>query len=155
MKNELGTLDDANIAPSVEGQGKLSRAEEAKRVREEHRKNMARMKAAGKRRVGGFDRSKLNPNFATHAKKGKDTAAGWAFDFDNPDAGQVGGASKGDDDAIMQQVMADSLKESKPAEDSVPSATESKVSEAEAAKKTTANPEEEKREQDEQEKQRR
>jgi len=48
---------------------------------------MTRMKAAAKKRKGGFDRSKLNANFMGNTKKAKDGAAGWAFDFSNPDAG--------------------------------------------------------------------
>lgn len=47
------------------------------------------MKSQGKKkkRVGGFDRSKLNTNFMANSKTGKDKVSGWAFDFDNPDAG--------------------------------------------------------------------
>lgn len=71
------------------------------------------MKKKGKKR-GGFDRSKVNTNFFGNSKANKDNVAGWAFDFDNPDAGQVGSGNKGDDDAIMQQVMADSLKDGQP-----------------------------------------
>ena len=65
------------------------------------------MKAAGKKkRVGGFDRSKLNPNFMGNAKTAKDKVAGWAFDFDNPDAGIAGSGLPVDsamvgDDAAM------------------------------------------------------
>lgn len=44
LKNELGQLDDANIAPAVKGQAAESRATEAKRQREEHRKNLLKMK---------------------------------------------------------------------------------------------------------------
>jgi len=75
----------------VKGQGAESRAEKAKREREEHQKNLKKLKAvtATKKRVGGFDRSKLNANFMANSKKAKDQVAGWAFDFDNPDAGKV------------------------------------------------------------------
>lgn len=86
LKNELGQLDDANIAPDVKGQGAKARAEEAKRQREEHRKNLLAMKKKGKKRAG-FDRSKVNTNFFVNSKTSKDNVAGWAFDFDNPDAG--------------------------------------------------------------------
>ena len=77
---------------------------------------MARMKAAGKKkkRVGGFDRSKLNANFMGNQKTAKDKVNGWAFDFDNPDAGSttsglpVDSAMVGDD-ADMQRVLVESL----------------------------------------------
>jgi hypothetical protein len=36
-----------------------------------------------------FDRSKLNSNFFTNSKTSKDEVKGWAFDFDNPDAGKM------------------------------------------------------------------
>ena len=90
LKNELGQLDDTNLAPDVRGTGAEARAEEKKRQAEEHRKNLLKMKSAGKKakkRVGGFDRSKLNSNFMANSKTAKDKVAGWAFDFDNPDAG--------------------------------------------------------------------
>ena len=45
------------------------------------------MKAAGKKRKGGFDRSKLSANFMANSKTAKDNSSGWAFDFSNPDAG--------------------------------------------------------------------
>ena len=48
---------------------------------------MQRMKAAGKKRKGGFDRSKLSANFMANTKASKDETSGWAFDFSNPDAG--------------------------------------------------------------------
>ena len=79
---------------------------------------MARMKAATKKkkRVGGFDRSKLNPNFMGNQKTSKDKVNGWAFDFDNPDSGSIkmGMPDSGmvGDDADMQRVLAQSLAES-------------------------------------------
>ena len=106
LKNELGELgDDSNIAPAVKGTKAEARAEEARRQREEHKKNLARMKAAGKKkttkaRVGGFDRSKLNPNFMGNTKTAKDKVAGWAFDFDNPDSG-TGGSGLPVDSAMV------------------------------------------------------
>lgn len=60
------------------------------------------------KRAGGFDRSRLNPMFMANAKTKKDDTQGWAFDFDNPEAGNT------EDDAIMKQVMAESLKDSNP-----------------------------------------
>lgn len=48
---------------------------------------MAKIKASKKKRVGGFDRSKLNANFMANQKSAKDVSQGWAFDFSNPDAG--------------------------------------------------------------------
>jgi len=45
----------------------------------------ATAKPAAKKKAG-FDRSKLNPSFFNNAKSNKDQAAGWAFDFENPDA---------------------------------------------------------------------
>ena len=102
MKNELGSLDETNLAPSVKGFGTESRAAEAKRQREEHKKNLQRMKAAGKKRkTGGFDRSKLNANFMANSKAGKDNVQGWAFDFDNPDAGKAVDVNMVGDDAIV------------------------------------------------------
>ena len=72
-----------------------------------------KMKAAvsKKKKVGGggFDRSKLNPSFFNNSKTSKDKVQGWAFDFDNPDAGKTGGNIP-DDDAVMQSVMAESIK---------------------------------------------
>ena len=72
------------------------------------------MKAAGKKRKGGFDRSKLNPNFMVNTKTAKDETAGWAFDFDNPDSGsanaKVDSAMVGDD-ATLARVMNESLKD--------------------------------------------
>ena len=67
------------------------------------------MRAAGKKkktaatRPGGFDRAKLNSNFMANSKSAKDNVQGWAFDFDNPDAGMggEGGANTADDDAVM------------------------------------------------------
>ena len=119
LKNELGQLDDTNLAPTVKGTGAQARAEEAKRQREEHKKNLARMKAAAtkkKKRVGGFDRSKLNPNFMGNAKTAKDNVSGWAFDFDNPDAGTATNGMPDSamvgDDSDMQRVIAESLAES-------------------------------------------
>ena len=105
LKNELGELgDDSNIAPAVKGTKAEARAEEARRQREEHKKNLARMKAAGKKktkaRVGGFDRSKLNANFMANTKTAKDKVAGWAFDFDNPDSG-TGGSGLPVDSAMV------------------------------------------------------
>ena len=78
---------------------------------------MARMKAASKKkkRVGGFDRSKLNANFMGNQKTSKDKVNGWAFDFDNPDAGSATGmpdSAMVGDDADMQRVLAQSLAES-------------------------------------------
>ena len=83
---------------------------------------MARMKAAGKKkataakkRVGGFDRSKLNANFMANTKSAKDNVSGWAFDFDNPDAGNSVGMPDSalvGDDADMQRVLAESLADS-------------------------------------------
>ena len=79
---------------------------------------MARMKAATKKkkRVGGFDRSKLNPNFMGNQKTSKDKVNGWAFDFDNPDSGsaQMGMPDSAmiGDDSDMQRVLAESLAES-------------------------------------------
>ena len=98
------------------GQGTESRAAEAKRQREEHKKNLQKMKAAGKKRKGGFDRSKLNANFMANSKTAKDKVQGWAFDFDNPDAGQAVDQNLVGDDAVMQQVMAESLKHSQGSE---------------------------------------
>lgn len=73
------------------------------------------MKAAGKKRKGGFDRSKVNPNFMVNTKAAKDETAGWAFDFDNPDSGNananVDSAMVGDD-ATLAKVMNESLKDS-------------------------------------------
>ena len=40
LKNELGELDDTNVAPAVGGKGMQARAAEAKRLREEHKKNL-------------------------------------------------------------------------------------------------------------------
>jgi len=70
------------------------------------------MKSLGKKkkRVGGFDRSKLNTNFMANSKTGKDKVSGWAFDFDNPDAGQAGDTVMvGGDDPQMQRALAESL----------------------------------------------
>lgn len=39
---------------------------------------------------------------------------GWAFDFDNPDAGT--GSLRAEEDAILKQVMNESLRDSKLAE---------------------------------------
>jgi len=70
------------------------------------------MKAVGKKkkRVGGFDRAKLNPNFMGNAKTAKDKVSGWAFDFDNPDAGMAGNGMPDSamvgDDADVQRVIA-------------------------------------------------
>ena len=73
------------------------------------------MKAAGKKRKGGLDRSKLNSNFMVNTKTAKDDTAGWAFDFDNPDSGNanamVDSAMVGDD-ATLARVMNESLKDS-------------------------------------------
>ena len=72
------------------------------------------MKAAGKKRKGGFDRAKLNPNFMANSKGAKDAAAGWAFDFSNPDAGGAQGmadsAMMGDDETV-RRVMEESRRE--------------------------------------------
>ena len=123
MKNELGELDDTNAAPAVPGKGAEARAAEAKRQREEHKKNLQRMKAAGKKRKGGFDRSKLNANFMANTKSAKDKVSGWAFDFSNPDAGGADAGPKIDpamagDEATLQKVIQESLKDGQ-TEDSV------------------------------------
>ena len=76
-------------------------------------------KGPAKKRVGGFDRSKLNAAFMGNAREKKDETQGWSFDFNNQNAG-MGGDGKVDDpdeDAIMKQVMAESLKDSKTSED--------------------------------------
>ena len=70
-----------------------------------------KLKAASKKKkAGGFDRSKLNPSFFANSKTSKDKVQGWAFDFDNPDAGK-NGENMAEEDAIMESVMAESLKD--------------------------------------------
>ena len=63
------------------------RAEEAEKQRQEHKARMAAMKkkkkGPAKKRVGGFDRSKLNPMFMANAREKKDDTQGWSFDFNN------------------------------------------------------------------------
>ena len=62
-----------------------------------------------KKRVGGFDRSKLNPNFMANSKKAQDGGSGWAFDFANPDAGNTGGvidSRMAGDEETLQRVIA-------------------------------------------------
>ena len=49
-----------------------------------------------------------NPAFMANAKSEKDNVQGWAFDFSNPDAGQ---GQTPDEDAIIEQVKKESLKE--------------------------------------------
>ena len=43
-----------------------------------------------KKRPGGFDRSKISANFAANSKSNKDTAAGWALDFDKSNTSDAG-----------------------------------------------------------------
>ena len=62
----------------------------------------------GKKRAGGFDRSKLNPMFMANAKQAKDNVQGWAFDFSNPDAGDAAA----NEESMMQKAMEESLKDS-------------------------------------------
>jgi hypothetical protein len=68
-----------------------------------------KQKTKAKKRVGGFDRSTINSNFFNNAKSNKDAVQGWAFDFDNPDAGT--GSMKAEEDAIIKQVISESLKD--------------------------------------------
>lgn len=72
------------------------------------------MKAAGKKRKGGFDRSKLSTNFMANSKTAKDNVDGWAFDFSNPDAGAAQGMPDSNmmgDDATLARVMEESQRE--------------------------------------------
>ena len=73
------------------------RIERKRKEKELHERNMARMKAAkkkkaaaGVKRAGGFDRTKLSANFMANnaAAKNVDVAAGMRIDFDNPEQEQ-------------------------------------------------------------------
>ena len=113
------------------------------------------MKAAGKKRKGGFDRAKLNPNFMANSKGAKDGASGWAFDFSNPDAGGAVGmpdsAMMGDDETV-RRVMEESRREAESVNQEGQPATEGAADKGPAWMKPKF--EEAKREDDEAEKQR-
>jgi len=56
----------------------------------EHKKNLQNLKkakAAKTKTKTAFDKQKLNTNFFNNAKTKKDEVSGWAYDFENPDAG--------------------------------------------------------------------
>ena len=56
----------------------------------EHKKNLQNLKkATGGKFKSGLDKSKLNSNFFNNSKTKKDEVSGWAFDFENPDAGKL------------------------------------------------------------------
>ena len=101
LKNELGELDDTNVAPTATGQMKLKRDEEKRKAALEHKKRLAAMKAKGKKKATAsrFAREGLNAAFMANAKKEKDGVQGWAFDFSNPDAGQ---GQTQDENAILE-----------------------------------------------------
>ncbi len=55
-----------------------------------HKKNIQNLKkVTEQKKKSTFDRSKLNSNFFTNSKASKDEVKGWAYDFDNPDAGKI------------------------------------------------------------------
>ena len=103
LDKEVGAFEDDG-KPKPKSTLAQKRAAERQAKMEEHKKNLQKAKAAAKPRAK-FDRSKLNTNFFNNAKTNKDENAGWAFDFDNPDAG------KKTEDAILTQVKEASLQD--------------------------------------------
>ena len=74
----------------VKGTLAQKRREEKKAKELEHKKNLEKLKKGKvKTKKPAFDRSNLNSNFFTNAKTNKDQVSGWAFDFENPDAGKA------------------------------------------------------------------
>lgn len=88
MSNELGQFEGQ--ASTNKGTLAQKRREEKKAKDLEHKKNLEKLKKVTvKPKKLAFDRSNLNSNFFNNAKTNKDQVSGWAFDFENPDAGKV------------------------------------------------------------------
>lgn len=93
MQDELGDFQ-TDAAPTAKGQLALKRMEERQKKAAEAKARLTATKkvtkpagTAAKARVP-FKKPDANSNFFANAKANKDKASGWAFDFENQDAGK-------------------------------------------------------------------